>query len=78
MGKADEDGRILLKISLQFIARYDMNWIYLHPERIHLVSQLDHCGGRTKRIKCWKYATPIIQLHYLWWYFTTKSAKKYI
>lgn len=51
-GSADEDGRILLKISLQFVARYDVNWIYRYPERIELLSQLEHCGGRTKRRKC--------------------------
>ena len=37
-GNADEDGRVLLKISLQFVARYDVNWIYLYPERIQIES----------------------------------------
>lgn len=63
-GNADEDGRILLKISLQFVTRYDVNWIYPYPERIQLLSQLDHCEGRTQRTKCWNYATPLLQLRY--------------
>jgi hypothetical protein len=75
---ADEYGRMLLKISPQFVARYDVNWVYLYLDRIQLLSQLDHCGGRTKGTKCWNYATPLLQLHYLWWYFTTTSARKYI
>lgn len=50
-GNAEEHGRILLKISLQFVARYDVNWTYLYSERIQLLSQLDHCGGRTKENK---------------------------
>lgn len=61
-----------MKISLQFVARYDVNWIYLYPERIQLLSQLDRCEGRTQRTKCWKYTTPLLQFHYLSWYFTTK------
>jgi hypothetical protein len=77
-GNAAEDGRILLNISLQFVARYDVNWIYLYPERIRLLSKLDRYEGRIQRTKCWKYATLLLQLHYLWWYFTTKSTKKYI
>jgi hypothetical protein len=73
MENGDEDGRILLKISFKFVGRYDVNWIYLYPERIQLLSQLERittvldyyrCEGRTQSTKRWKYATPLLQLHY--------------